>query len=107
MAARKWTYEEIIERSDELAARFEAFDLDAAEEVPVAEYLLSRAVRQRASNERHVVEAVQAALEDGTSWNRIGQILGVTGQEAQTRYGHLVKPVELSSRERGGLNSGP
>ena len=48
MAARKWTYEEIVERSDELAARFEAFDLDAAENVPVAEYLEARAVRQRA-----------------------------------------------------------
>ena len=99
-------YDEILERSDELAARFEAFNLDAAEEVPVAEYLLARAVRQRASSERQVVEAVQAALEDGTSWNRIGQILGVPGQEAKARYGHLVKPVEFSGRERGGLNSG-
>ena len=99
-------YDEILERSDELAARFEAFDLDAAEEVPVAEYLLARAVRQRASNGRQVVEAVQAALEDGTPWDRIGQILGVTGQEAKTRYGHLVKPVEFSRREQGGLNSG-
>ena len=44
----KWTYEEILDRSDELADRFEAFDPDAAEEVPVAEYLLARAVRQRA-----------------------------------------------------------
>ena len=91
-------YDEILERSDELAARFEAFDLDAAEEVPVAEYLLARAARQRARNERQVAEAVQAAQEDGTSWNRIGQILGVTGQEAEGCYEHLVKPVELSSR---------
>ena len=44
-------YDEIVERSEELAARFEAFDLDAAEEVPVAEYLLARAARQRASND--------------------------------------------------------
>ena len=91
-------YDEILERSDELAARFEAFDLDAAEEVPVDEYLLARAVRQRASSERHVVEAVQAALEDGISWDRIGQILGVAGQEAKARYGHLLEPVEFSGR---------
>ena len=91
-------YDEILERSDELAARFEAFDLDAAEEVPVAEYLLTRAVRQRASNERQVVEAVQVALDDGTSWDRIGQILGLADQEAKARYGHLVEPVELSGR---------
>ena len=51
MAARKWTYEEILERSDELAARFEAFNLDAAEEVPVAEYLKARAARHRASSD--------------------------------------------------------
>ncbi len=91
-------YDEILERSDELAARFEAFDLDAAEEVPVAEYLLARAVRQRARSERHVVEAVQAALEDGTSWDRIGQILGVAGQEAKARYRTVVEPVEFSGR---------
>ena len=70
-------YDEILDRSDELAARFEAFDLDAAEEVPVPEYLLARAVRQWDCNERQVVEAVQAALDDETSWNRIGQILGL------------------------------
>ena len=51
-------YDEILDRSDELAARFEAFDPDAAEEVPVAEYLLARAVRQRADDERQVVAAV-------------------------------------------------
>lgn len=96
----KWTLDEILNRSDELADQFEAFDPDAAEEVPVAEYLLARAVRQRAKNERQVVEAVQAALEDGTSWNRIGQILGVSDQEAKGRYGHLVEPVELSRHER-------
>ena len=101
MAAMKWTHDEILDRSDELADRFEAFDPDAAEEVPVAEYLLARVVRQRASDERQVVEAVQAALENGTSWNRIGQILGVSSQEAKGRYGHLVEPVELSGRERG------
>ncbi len=98
----KWTYEEILDRSDELADRFEAFDPDTAEEVPVAEYLLARAVRQRAKNEGQVVEAVQAALEDGTSWNRIGQILGVSSQEAKDRYGHQVEPVEVSGHERGG-----
>ena len=91
----KWTLDEILNRSDELTDQFEAFDPDAAEEVPVAEYLLARAVRQRAKNERQVVEAVQAALEDGTSWNRIGQILGVSDQEAKGRYGHLVEPDEV------------
>ena len=51
MAARKWTYDEILERCDELAARFEAFDLDAAEEVPVADYLKARAARQQARSD--------------------------------------------------------
>ena len=91
----KWTFEEILDRSDELADRFEAFDPDAAEEVPVAEYVLARAARQRGRNDGQVVEAVQAALEDGTSWNRIGQIPGVSDQEAKGRYGHLVEPDEV------------
>ena len=99
-------YDESLERSDELAARFEAFDPDAAEDMPIAEYLLARAIRQRADDERQVAEAAQAALENGTSWNRIGQILGVTGQEAKARYGHLVELVEFSGRELGGLNGG-
>ena len=43
----KWTRDEIAKYADQLADRFEDFDPAGAMEVPVAEYLLARAARER------------------------------------------------------------
>ncbi len=96
----KWTREQIAKHADQLADRFEDFDPAKATEVPVAEYLLARAVRERDRSEQEVTEAVSAALEAGTSWSRIGLILGTSGQEAKLRYGHL-EGVGEPTRHRG------
>ena len=85
----KWTREEITEHADQLADRFEDFDPSEAVEVPVAEYLLARAVRERDRSERGLTAAVTAALESGTSWAHIGRILGTSGREARMCYSHL------------------
>ena len=66
-----------------LADRFEAFDPAQAQEVPAAEYLLVRAARGQDCCDEHVVQALRAAREQGTSWERIGAILGITSQQAQ------------------------
>lgn len=47
---------------DAVADWCESFDWSQAEEVPVDEYLLERAVRQRASGESQISEAVAAVL---------------------------------------------
>ena len=85
----KWTRDEIAKHADQLVDRFEDFDAAEAIEVPVAEYLLARAVRERDRSEQEVTEAVSAALEVGTPWSRIGLILGTSGHEAKLRYSHV------------------
>ena len=79
----KWTCEEILDHAEELADRFEAFDPAKAQEVPAAEYLLVRAARGQDCCDEHLVQALRAAREQGTSWERIGAILGITSQQAQ------------------------
>ena len=96
-----WTLQEILDHADELADRFEAFDPAEAEEVPVAEYLLQRAARARVRSHAQFVEALTTALEAGTSWTRIGEILGISSDEAEQRYADLVEPLEPTGPRLG------
>jgi hypothetical protein len=81
----------VLDHADLLAKRFESYVPDPADETPVAEYLLRRAALARARTERQIVEAVDAARNDGLSWARIGALLGTSAQAAQQRYGHLTE----------------
>ncbi len=85
------TIQDILDHADELAARFENLDADDAEEVPVEEYLLQRAVVARARSEQQVLEAVAKARTSGVSWQRIGALLGTSAQAAQQRYGAMLE----------------
>ena len=99
----KWNHDEILKRGEELADRFDAFEPAKASDVPVGEYVLVRAIWQRARCEREVADAVNAALKDGISWTRIGEILGVSDREAEMQYSHLHWAKEPSrDREFGG-----
>ena len=91
-----WTLEQILDHADELADRFEAFDPSEADEIPVAEYLLHRAVRSSPTDQTHLGEALTTAREAGISWIRIGEILGVSGYDAEQWYNNLTKPLEKS-----------
>lgn len=85
--------QEILDHADELAARFERYTPDGAHERPVEEYLLERAVIDRARSERQIIEAITAARGAGMSWLRIGGMLGTSAQAAQQRYAALVEPT--------------
>ena len=67
-------------------------------EIAVGEFLLERTVRSRDSNEHQVIEAVSAARARGTTWDRIGEILGLSSQEARERYGAEIEDTEAVSR---------
>lgn len=82
--------QEILDHADELAERFEDYEPAAGDERPVEEYLLERAVLDRARSERQVVDAVIAARAAGASWQKIGRLLGTSAQAAQQRYGAVV-----------------
>ncbi len=87
MNAARRSVEEILSQADELAAWFEGLDRSDLEEVPVAEYLLERAVRARTLCEREVAQAVGEARASGATWRRIGEILGVDERAARETYG--------------------
>jgi len=83
--------EEILAHADELAARFENFEPDAADELNsrvVA--LLREAVQERSQAERHLLEAVGSARQADMSWSAIGALLGTSGEAARQRYSDRV-----------------
>ncbi len=47
----------------------------------------------RARSEQQIVEALVAARAAGTSWQKIGAILGTSAQAAQQRYGAVIEPA--------------
>ncbi len=83
--------QEILDHADELAKRFEDYEPDPSDERPVEEYLLERAALARARSERQIVDAVTTARSKNVSWQRIGELLGTSGQAAQQRYGAVVE----------------
>ncbi|MBK6857671.1 MAG: hypothetical protein IPG97_14255 [Microthrixaceae bacterium] len=87
------TIQEILDHADELAERFENYEPGENDERPVEEYMLERAALGRARSERQVVEAVVAARAAGSSWQKIGALLGTSAQAAQQRYSALVESV--------------
>lgn len=85
--------QEIIDHADELAQRFENLDPDAAEEIPVEEHLLQRAIVSRARSEHQILDAVAKARARGLSWHKIGELIGTSAQAAQQRYGAIIESV--------------
>jgi len=83
--------QDILDHADELAKRFQDFDPDQADEIPVEEYLLQRAVVARARSEQKLIDAVVNARRADLSWQKIGALLGTSAQAAQQRYGTVVE----------------
>jgi len=85
------TVDEILQHADQLAARFEDYEPDPADELdPGAVALLRAAIQERSDAERHVLDAVKAAREAGMSWSSIGIFVGTSGEAVRQRYGSKV-----------------
>lgn len=81
------TIQEILDHADELAARFEDFELAPGDGKDAASLRAVReAVGVRAAAERQLADAVSAARADGHSWAAIGAMLGTSGEAARQRY---------------------
>ncbi len=81
------TVDEILQHADELAARFEDYELSDAQELdPAAVALLRAAVQERCAAERHIIEAISTARASGMSWSAIGSFVGTSGEAARQRY---------------------
>lgn len=58
--------------------------------MPAAEFYLECAAAASPENEPQLIEAISAALSQGTPWPRIAQILDTTTQAAKERYEPLL-----------------
>jgi hypothetical protein len=83
--------DDILKHADELAARFENYEPDPADELDAAAVsLLREAVRERSVAERHLLDAVRSARQARMSWAAIGNLLGTSGEAARQRYADKV-----------------
>lgn len=79
--------EDLLKHADELAARFEGYEPNPADELDAAAVgRLRQAVVQRSEAERAVIAAVRGAREAGLSWAAIGGVVGTSGEAARQRY---------------------
>ena len=85
------TVDEILQHADELAARFESYEPNPADELDTgAVALLRAAVAERSEAERHLIDAIRKAREVGMPWSAIGTFVGTTGEAARQRYANKV-----------------
>ena len=85
------TVDEILAHADELAARFEDYEPNPADEVDAgAVALLRAAVAERSEAERHLLDAVTQARKAGMSWAAIGTLVGTSGEAVRQRYASKV-----------------
>lgn len=85
------TVDEILRHAGQLAARFEGYEPDPADELdPGAVALLRAAIQERSAAERHVLDAVRAARDARMSSSAIGLFVGTSGEAARQRYGSKV-----------------
>lgn len=85
------TVDEILQHADELAARFESYEPNPADELDTgAVALLRAAVAERSQAERHLIDAIRSAREAGMPWSAIGTFVGTSGEAARQRYANKV-----------------
>lgn len=85
------TVDEILQHADELAARFESYEPNPADELDTgAVTLLRAAVAERSQAERHLIDAIRKAREAGMPWSAIGTFVGTSGEAARQRYANKV-----------------
>ncbi len=77
------TIDEILDKADELAARFETHKPDPTDVTNAAALRAVRhAFQARADTERNLADAVSVARAEGHSWTAIGAMVGTSGEAA-------------------------
>ncbi|QKE86057.1 hypothetical protein HL663_11625 [Arthrobacter sp. NEB 688] len=74
--------------------------LGAAGEAPDALALVERAAQAHAATRDLLQQAVLAARADGRSWAAVGEVLGLTRQAAQQRFGGASEDAGPEAQER-------
>ena len=81
--------EETKARADEFAEAFENYEPQPGdEEAPISLVMEMRlAAWRRDVAEQELAEAVSAARSQRTSWRKVGEAIGTSGEAARQRYG--------------------
>ena len=83
--------EATLAQSDDLADMCEAFDPSDAPLLPAAEYWLMRAAGHASATDASDLDRMSALVADardsGASWDRIGELLGISAATAQEQFG--------------------
>ena len=94
-----WTAEDFESRADEICEYFHSIDWLAKLGGLRHETYLDIVVRCEASiaaptevSRQQIAEAVEWARDEGTSWERIGELLGTSAAEAEALYGQPAAP---------------
>ena len=99
-----WTDEDFESRADEICEYFHSIDWLGKLGGPRHEVFLDLAVRAERTIERptevsrnQIAEAVCWARQEGTSWERIGELLGTSAADARGRYADLDQTAGASA----------
>ena len=91
-----WTDEDFETRADEVCEYFHSIDWLSKLGGLRHETCLDIVVRCEASiaaptevSRQQIAEAVEWARDEGTSWERIGEILGTSAADVEERYGRV------------------
>ncbi len=95
----KWARDDNGEYADEICEYFHSIDVLGELGGQRHETYLDLAVRCEAAiaaptevSRQQIAEAVCWAREEGTSWERIGELLGTSAADAEERYGRVAAP---------------
>lgn len=88
------TVDEILQHADELAARFEDYEPNPADELdPGAVALLRAAIQERSDAERHVLDAIKAAQKPACLGRLSGSSSAPQGRQPASATGRELHDV--------------
>ena len=92
-----WAQEDNAQYADEICTYFHALDLSDADWIPATEYWLKRAVGRMSDNgdfdDGRIRPLVADARAAGSSWDRIGELVGMSAEAAQQCFGAIDETI--------------
>ena len=88
---QQMSVEEMVANCEEIADYFESVDLSQYPVYPAADYWLMCAAQRAAATGNPDHDRIRALVADarsaGSSWGRIGELLDMTAEAAEARFG--------------------
>ena len=96
-----WSDEDFETRSDEVCAYAHSLDLSNADWMSGSEYRLwlgvQRTLRAEDTADEHLRPLVVDARAGGSTWDRVGKMLGISAAGARERFGGVDQPAGVAT----------